>query len=171
MAPERICLYAGSFDPITLGHMDIIERAANVFDRVLVAVASNPGKQCAFSLDDRMYMIRQATAHMKRVKVTSCRGLTVAFAREQGASVLIRGLRAVSDFEGERGLAQINRAIAPDVETLFLIGKPEHSHISSSAVREMAGYGCDLTGFVPEGLEEMIRAHFEHEKGKRSTLD
>ena len=103
-----------------------------------------------------------------QVTVLPCEGLTVAFAAEHGATVLIRGLRAVSDFEGERGLAQINRAINSDVETLFIMGRPEHSHISSSAVREMAGYGCSLGGFVPPVIEDMIHEHYEHEKSKRS---
>ena len=157
---ERICLYAGSFDPITNGHMDIIERAGHVFDRVLVAVASNPDKRCTFSLEERLLMIRQATCQMDFVEVLPCDGLTVAFAASHGAQVLIRGLRAVSDFEGERGLAQINRAINSEVETLFLIGRPEHCHISSSAVREMASYGCSLKGFVPEVIEDMILEHY-----------
>ena len=157
---EHVCLYAGSFDPITLGHMDMIERARAIFDRVIVAVSKNPDKRSAFSLEERMQMIQIATQHMTGIEVVACEGLTVEFAVAHGAHVMLRGLRAVSDFEGERSLAQINRAICSDVETLFLIGKPEHSHISSSGVREMASYGCSLEGFVPEEIENMIHQHY-----------
>ena len=149
---EHVCLYAGSFDPITLGHMDIIERALAIFDRVIIAVSKNPDKHSAFSLEERLEMIRIATRHLQGIEVVASDGLTVEFAVEHGAEVMLRGLRAVSDFEGERSLAQINRAICSDVETMFLIGKPEHSHISSSAVREMASYGCSLEGFVPKDI-------------------
>ena len=158
---EHVCLYAGSFDPITLGHMDIIERAHAIFDRVLIAVSKNPEKRPAFSFEERVEMIRIATAHLDRIEVLECSGLTVEFAVSHGADVMLRGLRAVSDFEGERSLAQINRAICPEVETLFLIGKPEHSHISSSGVREMSSYGCSLKGFVPEEIEPLIHRHFQ----------
>ena len=161
---ERVCLYAGSFDPITLGHLDIIERASALFDRVIIAVSRNPEKKSAFSLEDRILMIRTAVSHLPSVDVEVCEGLTVEFARAHGAGVMIRGLRAISDFEGERSLAQINRSICPEVETLFLIGKPEHSHISSSGVREMASYGCSLAGFVPETIEEMIHRHYHNGK-------
>ena len=162
---EHVCLYAGSFDPITLGHMDIIERALAIFDRVIIAVSKNPDKHSAFSLEERLEMIRIATHHLQGIEVVASDGLTVEFAVEHGAEVMLRGLRAVSDFEGERSLAQINRAICSDVETMFLIGKPEHSHISSSAVREMASYGCSLEGFVPKDIEHMIHRHFEQIKG------
>lgn len=161
---ERVCLYAGSFDPITLGHLDIIERASALFDRVIIAVSRNPEKKSAFSLEDRILMIRTAVSHIPSVDVEVCEGLTVEFARAHGAGVMIRGLRAISDFEGERSLAQINRSICPEVETLFLIGKPEHSHISSNGVREMASYGCSLAGFVPKTIEEMIHRHYHNEK-------
>ena len=121
---EHVCLYAGSFDPITLGHMDIIERALAIFDRVIIAVSKNPDKHSAFSLEERLEMIRIATRHLQGIEVVASDGLTVEFAVEHGAEVMLRGLRAVSDFEGERSLAQINRAICSDVETMFLIGKP-----------------------------------------------
>lgn len=161
---EQVCLYAGSFDPITLGHMDMIERARAIFDKVIIAVSKNPEKRSAFSLEERIEMIRIATKHLTGIEVMVCEGLTVEFAVAHGANVMLRGLRAVSDFEGERSLAQINRAICSGVETLFLIGKPEHSHISSSGVREMASYGCSLAGFVPEEIESLIHQHYSRKE-------
>ena len=161
---ERVCLYPGSFDPVTLGHLDIIERACALFDRVVVAVSRNPEKRGVFSFEERVEMLRLCTAHLPKVEIRSCEGLTVAFARQSGAGVLLRGLRAVSDFEGEWTLAQINLSIAPEIETLCLFGKPEHSHISSSAVREMASYGCSLAGFVPSQIEKNIWAHYAASK-------
>ncbi len=156
---ERVCLYAGSFDPLTCGHLDVIRRACDLFDRVIIAVAHNPGKKNAFTLSERIEMVRLSTAGLN-TEVVGVTGLTVTCAREYGAKVMIRGLRAASDFESERMLAQVNRSLAPEIETLFLVGAPEHSHISSSAVREMASYGCSLKGFVPEENEQIIEEHY-----------
>ena len=157
---SRICVYPGSFDPITLGHMDIIERAARLYDRVVVAVLRNPDKRGCFPVAQRLDMIRRSCAHLPNVTADSFEGLTVAFTKAQGAAVMIRGLRAMVDFEGERALAQINQHICPEVETVCLIGRPEHSAISSSGVREMASYGCSIRGYVPACIEEEIQRHF-----------
>ncbi len=148
----RICVYPGSFDPITEGHMDIIRRAAAMYDRVIVAVLRHPTKPGCFTWEERVGMIRRACAGLPNVEAESFSGLTTAFARERRACAMVRGLRAASDFEPERELAQINQRLAPEIETVFLITRPEHTAISSSSVREMASYGCNLTGFVPEEL-------------------
>ena len=159
--PERVCLYAGSFDPVTVGHMDIIERASALYDRVVVAVSENPGKRPAFTLAERIAMMEKAAADLPNVRVVAGKGLTVDTAREYGAGCMVRGLRGASDFDGEWSLCQVNRSIAPELETVFLMGRPEHSHVSSSAVREMASFGLRLEGFVPECVRETVLLHYK----------
>lgn len=152
----RICVYPGSFDPVTLGHMDIITRAAALFDEVVVAVARHPDKKGTLPMEKRVEFLRKSCAALDNVRVDMFEGLTVQYARSVGACCMIRGLRAEMDFEGERVLAQTNRFLAPDMETVFLVGKPEHGFLSSSVVREMAGYSVDLTGCVPECVRQEI---------------
>ncbi len=141
-------VYPGTFDPITNGHSDLITRASRLFDRVVVAVAVNPGKQPAFVLQERVRLVQLAVADRENVEVREFDSLLVDFARECRAGVILRGLRAVSDFEYEFQLAGMNRRLAPDVETLFLTPAEQYAYISSSLVREVAALGGDVSDFV-----------------------
>jgi pantetheine-phosphate adenylyltransferase len=141
-------VYPGTFDPITNGHSDIIARASRLFSKVVVAVAANPGKQPVFELNERVKLAREALSDLPNVEVREFDTLLVDFARESGAAVILRGLRAVSDFEYEFQLAGMNRRLAPDVETMFLTPAEKFSYISSSLVREIAALGGDVTEFV-----------------------
>ena len=157
---ERICIYPGSFDPITVGHMDIIRRACRIFDRVIVAVLHNPAKHGTFRLDKRLELIRTACADLPTVSVDSFDGLLVDYVRKTGAQVVVRGLRAVTDFEAEFQMAQVNHQVLSDMETLFMMTQPEHAYISSSVVRELAMFGGDITPFVPAEIVDEVRSHF-----------
>ena len=151
-------IYPGTFDPITKGHTDLIERAARLFDQVLVALAASPGKAPSFSLDERLEMARTVLAHLNNVEVCGFDGLLVNFAQAHGVNVIIRGLRAVSDFEYEFQLASMNRKLAPGIETLFLTPAEQYAYISSSLVREIAALGGDVSPFVHEKImAELIR--------------
>jgi pantetheine-phosphate adenylyltransferase len=141
-------VYPGTFDPITNGHTDLVERAARLFETVIVAVAVNPGKGTAFPIETRVTLAREVLAHVENVEVCSFDILLADFVRRKHASVILRGLRAVSDFEYEFQLASMNRRLAPEVETLFLTPAEQYSYISSSLVREIAGLGGDVTPFV-----------------------
>ncbi|MDH5229139.1 MAG: pantetheine-phosphate adenylyltransferase [Gammaproteobacteria bacterium] len=141
-------VYPGTFDPITNGHMDLIERAASLFDEVIVAIAANPSKQPAFALDERVAMAKDVLKHVEKAHVIGFDTLLVHFAREQGAKVVLRGLRAVSDFDYEFQLAGMNRRLDSNIETVFLTPAEKFSYISSSLVREIAGLGGDVSGFV-----------------------
>jgi pantetheine-phosphate adenylyltransferase len=143
-------LYPGSFDPLTLGHLDLIERGVRLFDGVTVAVLQNPGKQPCFPLEQRLAQIRAATSHLERVEVTSFDGLTVTFAQRCGADVILRGLRALSDFEYELQIAHTNHSLAPRLETLFLATAVGYSFLSSSVVKEVARFGGDVSHMVPK---------------------
>ncbi|MFN5117709.1 MAG: pantetheine-phosphate adenylyltransferase [Cyanobacteriota bacterium] len=145
-------LYPGSFDPLTLGHLDLIERGSRLFDGLVVAVLQNPGKTPAFSLERRLEQIREATSHLAGVEVASFDGLTVHFARHCDAGVILRGLRALSDFEFELQIAHTNKSLAPDLETLFLATAVHHSFLSSSVVKEVARFGGDVAHMVPPGV-------------------
>ncbi|MFP4080909.1 MAG: pantetheine-phosphate adenylyltransferase [Ectothiorhodospira sp.] len=151
-------VYPGTFDPITHGHTDIVRRAQRLFDRVLVAVAANPSKRPTFTLEERVGMARETLADMPRVEVLGFDGLLARFAGEQGARVLLRGLRAVSDFEHEFQLAGMNRHLAPDLETIFLTPAEEYAYVSSSLVREIALLGGDVSHFVSGNVEAALRA-------------
>lgn len=158
---EKICVYPGSFDPITIGHLDLIERACGLFDRVIVAVLHNPAKRGCFPVEERAAMIRKACAHLPGVSVDTWDGMLVDYLRKTGASYSIRGLRAVSDFESEQVMAQVNAQLLPGMETVFLMTRPEHSCISSSVVREIATFGGDPSPYLPESIREDVRAHFD----------
>ena len=148
-----IAVYPGSFDPITNGHLDIVERAASVFDTVVVAVLANPKKAPLLSVEERIEVIRSALAAHdvadERIEVTSFEGLTVEFARARGASAIVRGLRAISDFESEMQLAHNNRVLAPEVDTMFFMTSAANSYVSSSLVKEIAAFGGDVSTMVP----------------------
>ena len=141
-------MYPGTFDPITLGHEDLVRRALRIFDRVVVAVAANPGKEPMFSLDERVGLVKTVLADMDNVEVTGYSGLTVDFARDNNLQVIVRGLRAVSDFEYEFQLASMNRHLTDEVETVFLTPTEQFTFISSGLVREIATMGGDVTDFV-----------------------
>lgn len=141
-------VYPGTFDPITNGHTDLVERAARLFERVIVAVAVNPGKGTAFPIETRVTLAREVLAHVDNAEVCSFDNLLADFVRQKQASVILRGLRAVSDFEHEFQLASMNRRLAPEVETLFLTPAEQYAYISSSLVREISSLGGDVTPFV-----------------------
>jgi pantetheine-phosphate adenylyltransferase len=141
-------MYPGTFDPLTHGHEDIVRRAASIFGKVLIAVASNPNKKPMFDVDKRCELARTVLADVTNIEVTSYSGLTVKFARDQGYAVVVRGLRAVSDFEFEFQLANMGRHLEPDIETVFMVPKEKFTFISSSRVREIAELGGDVGSFV-----------------------
>lgn len=143
-------LYPGSFDPVTNGHLDVLQRASRLFDEVIVAVAHHNAKQALFTVEQRVHLLRQSTGHLQNVRITSFEGLLVNFAKEQGAQALIRGLRAVSDFEFEFQMALMNRSLQPDLETLFLMPSEEYTYLSSRMVKEVSRLGGDVARFVPE---------------------
>ncbi|NKF52045.1 pantetheine-phosphate adenylyltransferase [Shewanella sp. WXL01] len=145
---HRRAIYPGTFDPVTNGHADLIERAANLFEHVIIGIAANPTKQPRFSLERRVELLQQVTAHLDNVEVVGFSGLLVDFAKQQNASVLVRGLRAVSDFEYEFQLANMNRRLSPQLESVFLTPAEENSFISSSLVKEVALHGGDVSQFV-----------------------
>ena len=151
-------IYPGTFDPITNGHTDLIGRAARLFDEVVVGVANSPSKRPLFDLEERVQLARQVTAHLPNVKVVGFSGLLVDFAREQQANVLIRGLRAVSDFEYEFQLANMNRRLMPTLESVFLTPAEENSFISSTLVKEVALHGGDIHQFVDPVVAQAIAA-------------
>ncbi len=152
-------IYPGTFDPITNGHTDLIERAAKLFDQVVVGIARSPSKQPMFSLNERVEMVETVVAHLKNVRVVGFSGLLVDFAEAQQASVLIRGLRAVSDFEYEFQLANMNRRLKHDLESVFLTPAEEHSFISSTLVREVALHGGDVSQFVHPEVAKRLQQH------------
>ncbi len=152
----KTAIYPGSFDPITLGHLNIIRRASRIFDRVVVCVVVNAGKKSTFSLEERMDHVRRVTKRLGNVEVNSWDGLLVDYARQFERPVIVRGLRALSDFEYEFQMALVNKKINPIMETVFLAASEKYTYISSSAVREMAYYGADISDFVPyEILDEV----------------
>jgi pantetheine-phosphate adenylyltransferase len=156
---SRVAVYPGSFDPITHGHEDLIRRSLAFADRVIVAVAVNVAKQVLFTLDERVALIREAVRH-PAVEVQSFDGLLVGFAREVGATLIVRGLRAVSDFEYEFQMALMNRTLAPGLETVFLVPAFDLTYLSSSLVREVARFGGDVSQFVHPAVQQALRRKF-----------
>ncbi len=150
---SRIALFPGSFDPITLGHVDIIERAVPLFDEIKIAVGTNSAKNYLFSLEQRVKWIEQTFANEPKVSVITYEGLTVDFARELGVQFLLRGLRNPADFEFEKAIAQANREMVPDLETVFLLTSARYAYISSSIVREVYNHGGDFQKFVPASVQ------------------
>lgn len=152
----RKAIYPGSFDPVTLGHWDLIQRAEKLVDHLVVAVLHNPAKQPAFSVEVRLEMLRELVSPFANVEVMSFHGLLVDFAKTHGAQCIVRGVRAFSDFEYEFQMALMNRKLAPDLETIFLMPKEKYSAVSSRLVREIGSFGGDLHELVPEQLRERI---------------
>ena len=149
-------MYPGTFDPITLGHEDLVRRASRLFDKVVVAIAANPGKEPMFSLDERVELARTVLRDFDGVEVTGYEGLTVSFAEEHGLRVIVRGLRAISDFEYEFQLANMNRHLTDEVETAFLTPTETYTYISSSLVREIASLGGDISEFVSPAVKRAL---------------
>jgi pantetheine-phosphate adenylyltransferase len=156
----RIAVYPGSFDPVTYAHLDIAARATRVFDKVVMAVFDRPKKNLLFSTEERLALLRTAIADLPGVEATSYGELTVEFARSIGAVALVRGLRTVSDFEVEYTMAQLNQTLEPEVEVVVLMASRRYAHISSSAVREIAGMGRDPVEFAPPHIIEALRQKF-----------
>ncbi len=161
--PSRVAVYPGSFDPLTNGHVDIIERGARLFDRIIVAVLVNPDKQPMFSVDERVETAREVFAAQPKVEVDAFEGLLIDFARQKKASVIVRGLRAVSDFEYEFQMALMNRRLAPDIETVFMMPAEAYTYISSRLVREVFALGGAVKGLVPAEVEARLRRKFARE--------
>ena len=153
----KTAVYPGTFDPITNGHIDLVQRAARLFDRVIVAIAANPGKTPAFSLEQRVRLAQEVLSDLPNVEVCSFDSLLVNFLHQRGADVILRGLRAVSDFEYEFQLASMNRQLAPDIETVFLTPAEQYAFVSSSLVREIAGLGGDVSAFVHPRVVAALR--------------
>jgi pantetheine-phosphate adenylyltransferase len=161
-----VAVYPGSFDPITNGHLDIVERAASVFDTVIVAVLANPKKAPLLTVEERIEVIKAALAAHdvpdERVDVDSFDGLTVEFAQSRDATAIVRGLRAISDFETEMQLAHNNRVLAPRIDTVFFMTSAANSYVSSSLVKEIASFGGDVSGMVPAAAREALDRAFAH---------
>lgn len=155
-----VAVYPGSFDPVTYGHFDIIERSSAIMDRLVVAVLNNSSKTPLFSVEERVNMLIEVTKQLPNVEVMSFDGLLVDFVRKNHADVIIRGLRAVTDFEYELQLSQTNRVIAPQVDTIFLTTNLNYSYLSSSIVKEIAMYGGDISAFVHPFIADRIKAKF-----------
>ena len=159
-------IYPGSFDPATFGHLDVIRRAAELFDEVIVGVLMNSEKSPLFSVEERVNILKKVTADIPNLKITSFSGLSVNFARSCDAKVIIRGLRAITDFEYELQMAQTNRVLARDVDTMFLTTSLEYAYLSSTTVKEAAYFGADISKFAPEYVVETVREKFAQKEKK-----
>lgn len=158
MADKLIAIYPGSFDPVTNGHLDLIERASKLFDHLIVALLGNPEKDALFSLRERTEMLEKSLAHLPNVSLDSFDGLLVEYARRKGARIILRGIRAVSDYEYELQMAMMNRQLEPGLETVFMLPAEAYSYLSSRLVKEVARLGGSVKGLVPPIVEERIRA-------------
>lgn len=153
-------VYTGSFDPVTNGHMDIIRRASEIFDVLIVSILNNKEKTPLFSVEERVKILEEATKDLPNVQIDSFSGLLVDYAREKDLHVIVRGLRAITDFEYELQMAQTNRVLEPEVDTTFLITSLEYAYLSSTVVKEVAAFGGDIHKFVPDFVEKEIRAKY-----------
>ncbi len=156
----KIAIYPGSFDPITKGHLDVLKRAADIFGKVIIVVSINVNKKSFLPLEDRLLLIKESCKDLKNVEIDSFDGLTIEYAKKKNANVLIRGLRAVSDFEYEMQLSQANSALCSDIHTVFLITKPKYNFISSGTVREIALMKGDVSKFVPEPVAKYLESKY-----------
>lgn len=153
----KIAVYPGSFDPITKGHLDVLKTGCEIFDKVIIAVSYHNGKNSFLSVEDRVKLIKESVTCLDNVEVDAFEGLTVEYAKSKGATVLLRGLRAVSDFEYEMQLSQTNSALSENIKTIFLTTRPKYNFISSSTVRDVALLGGDVSKFVPEPVNEFLK--------------
>lgn len=157
----QIGIYPGSFDPLTCGHLDIIKRSAQIFDLLVVAVACNSEKLPLFTVDERLAMLTECCKDITKVKITSFDGLLAEYCKKNNINIIVRGLRAIVDFEYEYAIALINKEIAPDVDTIFLMSKSEFSFISSKIVKEVASYGSDISRLVPHIVNQRLKEKFQ----------
>ena len=164
----KCAVYPGSFDPVTLGHMDIIKRASSLFDRLIIAVLNNRAKTPLFSVEERVKMLEEVTKDLPNVEVKSFGDMTVDFARECGANALVRGLRAITDFEYELQIAQLNRVMDPDIDTVFLTTNLKYAYLSSSSVKEVAAYGGDISHFVTPYVENEVHNKLKDRSRERN---
>ena len=162
----KIAICPGSFDPVTFGHLDVIRRASELFDEVIVGVLHNSQKSPLFSVEERVNILKEVTADIPNVKIETFSGLSVNFARNCDAKVIIRGLRAITDFEYELQMAQTNRVLAKDVDTMFLTTSLEYAYLSSTTVKEAAYFGADISKFAPEYVVEKVREKFAQKGNK-----
>ncbi len=156
---ERVAVYPGTFDPPTNGHLDIVQRAAKLFDRVVVGIGTNVSKRTLFSTDERIALMRGACTGLSNVEVREFRGLTVDFAHSAGAAFVIRGIRALSDFEFEFEMANMNHRLAPDIEMVYFMTSPEYLFISASRIKELVAFGAAVDSFVPPNVATALLAH------------
>ena len=156
----KTAVYPGSFDPVTNGHIDVIERALRLFDKVIVAVGDNPGKKPTFTIEERMGMLKESTKHLNNVGIDSFSGLLLDFVKGKDSKIIIRGLRAVSDFEFEFQRALLNRVADGNIETIFIMTKEHYVYLNSSIVKEMAMFGGKVSGLVPEIVEKRLKEKF-----------
>ena len=164
----KTAIYPGSFDPVTLGHYDIIERSSKIFDKLIVGVLNNSAKSPLFSVEERVNMLKDVTSHFPNVEVQSFAGLLIDFVRSNDANVIVRGLRAITDLEYELQLAQMNRVIAPEIDTLFLTTNLKYAYLSSSMAKEVAMYGGDISSFLSPEIAEKVREKYAAQAGQRS---
>jgi pantetheine-phosphate adenylyltransferase len=164
----RIAVYPGSFDPITLGHLNVMDRASKLFDRLIVGVGVNVEKQTMFSADERLALIREATVHLANVEIRTFTGLAVTFVKQCGSQIMVRGVRPITDIAAELTMMMANRRLAPDVETLFMIADGELAHVSSSLIKQIASIANDseLSRFLPPNVVRALRARVEQEQRK-----
>lgn len=169
----RIAVYPGSFDPITLGHLNVIERASHLFDRLIVAVGINVEKAPLFSADERVELIRQATSHLPNIEIRTFSGLSVEFVKQCGARVMVRGVRPITDIAAELTMMMANRRLAPEVETLFMIADGELAHVSSSLIKQIAPITGDekLLRFLPACVVRALRVKMDSKTGKGAETD
>lgn len=156
----RTAIYPGSFDPVTNGHIDVIERALKIFDKVIVAVGDNPGKKPLFSSNERVEMLRESTKHLKNLEIGNFSGLLLEYAKSKNSKIIIRGLRAVSDFEFEFQRALLNRVVDGGIETIFIMTKEDYVYLNSSIIKEIAMFNGKVSGLVPKIVEEKLMEKF-----------
>lgn len=164
MARAKIAVYPGTFDPVTYGHIDLINRATKIFDRVIVAVAHNPSKGTLFTVEERVFMLKEAVKGMKSVVVDDFEGLVVDYVKASGANVMVRGLRMLSDFEYEFQMALTNRKLNGEIETIFMMPSESYSYISSKLIKEAVSLGADMRNFVPAPVQKRLNEKFKTRK-------
>ncbi|MDI3534873.1 MAG: pantetheine-phosphate adenylyltransferase [Thermosediminibacterales bacterium] len=167
----KTAIYPGSFDPVTNGHLDIIERASKIFDHLIVGLLNNPKKNYFFDLEERIFMLREATKHLKNVEIDAFDGLLVNYAKMRNTKILIKGLRAISDFEYEFQMALMNHKLSSDIETLFMMTNQQYSYLSSSVVKEVAAFGGNVDQFVPPVVAKMLYERFNKQSREKSDTE
>ncbi|MCK4245015.1 MAG: pantetheine-phosphate adenylyltransferase [Candidatus Omnitrophica bacterium] len=167
---KRVIVYPGSFDPVTYGHLDIIKRALKICDQLIIAVSSNPTKKSLLSLRERILLLKETIKEMKDVRVEEFDGLLVDFLKRKGVRIIIRGLRAVSDFEYEFQMVLANRKLDEKTETIFMMPTEAYFYLSSSLVKELAGLGADISRYVPKFVEEKLKEKISHAKSQKKTF-